>query len=152
MNRFIKITTVVSLTTSLSLAQEDTDITVTEVEVTGESDNTLATEDENTLIPETTPVVEDSTGDDDDTANPPTGDTTDDTVDTPDETGGDDPIVDAPEEEEPEEPKLPKPEDLTGNAEEMRYVGWNLPKECNKLEVGSVMAVFCPDLRYLMHT
>ena len=50
------------------------------------------------------------------------------------------------------EPALPKPADLTGNLEEMRYVGWNLPKECNHIEVGSIMAVFCPDLRYLMHT
>ena len=53
---------------------------------------------------------------------------------------------------EPEVPIVPRPEDLTGNVEEMRYVGWNLPKECNKLEIGSMMAVFCPDLRYLMHT
>ena len=34
----------------------------------------------------------------------------------------------------------------------MRYVGWHIPKECNKLEVGSIVAMFCPDLRYLMNT
>lgn len=34
----------------------------------------------------------------------------------------------------------------------MRYVGWNIPRECSNLEVGSIIAMFCPDLRYLMHT
>ena len=56
------------------------------------------------------------------------------------------------EDEEPSEPGLTKPEDLTRDAEEMRYVGWHIPNECNKLEVGSVIAMFCPDLRYLMNT
>ena len=80
----------------------------------------------------------------DDTTNPGTDDTT---------TPTDPTDIDSPDgEEEPSEPVEPKPEDLTGDAEEMRYVGWKIPKECNKLEVGSIVALFCPDLRYLMNT
>ena len=60
--------------------------------------------------------------------------------------------TDTEEVEEPQEPVIPKPEDLTVDSEELRYVGWNIPKECNKIEVGSIIAMFCPDLRYLMHT
>ena len=47
---------------------------------------------------------------------------------------------------------IPKPDDLTIDSEELRYVGWNIPKQCNKVEVGSIIALFCPELRYLMHT
>ena len=80
----------------------------------------------------------------DDTTNPSTDDTT---------TPTDPTDIDSPDgEEEPSEPVVAKPEDLTGDAEEMRYVGWHIPKECNKLEVGSIVAMFCPDLRYLMNT
>ena len=86
-----------------------------------------------------------SPNEDDTTTNPGTDDTT---------TPTDPTDIDSPggEEEEPSEPVVPKPEDLTGDAEEMRYVGWHIPKECNKLEVGSIVAMFCPDLRYLMNT
>lgn len=59
---------------------------------------------------------------------------------------------DSEEVEEPQEPVITKPKDLTVDSEELRYVGWNIPKECNKIEVGSIIAMFCPDLRYLMHT
>ena len=52
-----------------------------------------------------------------------------------------------------EEPAvLIKPKDLTFDSEELRYIGWNIPLECNNIEVGSIIAIFCPELRYLMHT
>ena len=50
------------------------------------------------------------------------------------------------------EPEPVLPEDLTIGKDELRWIGWYLPTMCDHLEVGSVTAVFCPELRYLMNT
>ena len=99
-------------------------------------------------------TTEDPLDENDETSTSPNGDDTTTNPGTDDTTTPTDPTdIDSPGgEEEPSEPVVPKPEDLTGDAEEMRYVGWHIPKECNKLEVGSIVAMFCPDLRYLMNT
>ena len=51
-----------------------------------------------------------------------------------------------------EPPALILPEDLTIGQEDLRWIGWYLPTMCSNLEVGSVTAIFCPELRYLVDT
>ena len=47
---------------------------------------------------------------------------------------------------------IAKPEpDFTDNSEGLRWIGWYLPSECNNFTVGSVLAIFCPDLQYVLH-
>ena len=47
---------------------------------------------------------------------------------------------------------IAKPEpDFTDGSEDLRWIGWYLPSECNNFTVGSVLSIFCPDLRYILH-
>ena len=112
-------------------------------------------DDANDVVPDgVVTTTEDPLGENEETSTSPNEDDTTNPSTDGTATPMDPTDIDSPdgEVEEPSEPALPKPEDLTGDAEEMRYVGWNIPKECNKLEVGSIVAMFCPDLRYLMNT